>query len=129
MKYLPLLFLSFALYAQDTQEKSPQPLLGIPIVTNSVLLQVLDKITGRMNTLTAKTGETITFGKLHIRVKYCQKSAPEDPPESKAFLEIWEEKIEEKNILFSNWMFASSPSLSTLEHPVYGVWVKECIEN
>ncbi len=130
MKYILLLLLAFPLYAQESTDTSDTqaPLLGIPVVTQSVLLQVLDKITGRMSTLHAKKGEITTFGKLNILVKHCQKSPPEDPPESKAFLEIWDEKDGQKTILFSNWMFSSSPSLSTLEHPVYGVWVKECVE-
>lgn len=130
--FLLCILTSFFLFA-ETEKKNDEPPadppLGIQIITNGAYLQVLDKITGNMSTIVAKIDEIIKFGTIRIRLKYCQKNAPEDVPESKAFVEVWEEKLgESQTILFSNWMFSSSPSLSTLEHPVYGLWVKECAD-
>lgn len=67
------------------------------------------------------------FGTLQITPRLCQKASPEDPPESTAFLEIVDKKPNtQENLIFQGWMFASNPSISALEHPVYDVWVKEC---
>ena len=68
------------------------------------------------------------FGTLEIIVRTCQKTPPEEPPESAAFLEIRDAKPGEAAVvLFTGWMFASSPALSALEHPVYDVWVLDCL--
>ncbi|MBL8805578.1 MAG: DUF2155 domain-containing protein [Rhodospirillales bacterium] len=91
------------------------------------VLQTLDKVTGRVRSLEAPVGEEVTFGPLTIRVRACRKRPPEDPPESAAFLEISERKSAETvNEIFKGWMFASSPAVSALEHPVYDVWVIDC---
>ena len=67
------------------------------------------------------------FGTLSIRVRDCEKSPPEEPPESAAFVEIDETRPGEvRTRVFSGWMFASSPALSALEHPVYDVTLLDC---
>jgi len=91
------------------------------------VLQGLDKVTARISTLEASVGQTVRFGSLEVMVRACRKHPPEEPPESAAFLEIREKKAdEETKLLFSGWMFASSPALSALEHPVYDLWVVDC---
>ena len=91
------------------------------------LLQGLDKITARVSKFEAPVGNPVRFGTLSIRVRDCEKAPPEDPPESAAFLEIDELRPGEDRVrVFSGWMFASSPALSGLEHPVYDVNVLDC---
>jgi hypothetical protein len=93
----------------------------------AAVLQGLDKVTARISTLEAGVGQTVRFGSLEITVRACRKHPPEEEPESAAFLEIREKKAdEEPKLLFSGWMFASSPALSALEHPVYDLWVVDC---
>lgn len=92
-------------------------------------LQGLDKITARTTTLRAPIGSEVEFGTLRITVRACLTTPPTEPPESAAFLQI--DAIEADGTeqrAFSGWMFASSPSLSALEHPVYDVWVVACDE-
>jgi hypothetical protein len=113
-----------------------------------VKLRALDKITGNSTDISAKVGETLTFGRLKVTVKACFQARPEDAPESAAFLEIratatagkaqndtaaetarmhrGPQPIGPDGLLFSGWMFASSPGLSALEHPTYDVWVISC---
>ena len=55
----------------------------------------------------------------------CRKTPPEEAPESASFLEIDDDVGNER--VFSGWMFASSPGVSALEHPVYDVWVLDCV--
>ena len=91
------------------------------------LLQGLDKITARVSKFEAPVGTPVRFGTLLIRVRDCEKNPPEEPPESAAFLEIDEVRPGEVNLrVFSGWMFASSPALSVLEHPVYDVNLLDC---
>ena len=92
------------------------------------VLHGLDKMTARVFALEVKHNQPIRFGTLRITVRGCKRTPPEDPPESAAFLEVIEEKKDETpQLIFSGWMFASLPSVSALEHPVYDVWVTECI--
>ncbi len=94
-----------------------------------VKLQSLDKATARTMTFEAKVGSTLKFGSLYMRVQNCQKSSPIDEPESAAFLQIWEVDTNEKSDwVFSGWMFSSSPGLSAMDHPIYDVWVIECLD-
>jgi len=91
------------------------------------VLQGLDKVTARISTLDAPIDEPVRFGSLEITARTCQKRPPEETPESAAFLEIRDIKPGEAPVsVFSGWMFASSPALNALEHPVYDVWVIDC---
>lgn len=97
------------------------------IAYDTVLLQCLDKVTARVTTIDAPVGEVVPFGTLEIIARSCDKRPPEETPESAAFLDIWEVRPGEPAIsVFRGWMFASSPALSALEHPVYDVWVLDC---
>ncbi|WP_247878546.1 DUF2155 domain-containing protein [Niveispirillum sp. SYP-B3756] len=94
-----------------------------------VVLQGLDKVTARTSTFEAKVGDVVQFGQLSIEVKSCRKAPPIDPPESAAFLDISEIPTTAGAApvpVFVGWMFASSPALSAMEHPVYDIWVKDC---
>jgi hypothetical protein len=102
------------------------PAAAIPMDT--VLLQGLDKITARVSQIKVPVGGTVTFGALQITARACDKHPPEETPESAAFLEVVETRPDEKPVLrFSGWMFASSPALSALEHPVYDLIVLDCV--
>jgi hypothetical protein len=91
------------------------------------VLQGLDKITARVSTFDAPVGTPVRFGTLSILVRDCEKTPPEETPQSGAFLQIDEAQPGEGDVrLFSGWMFASSPALSALEHPVYDVELLDC---
>ncbi len=94
----------------------------------TAVLQALDKVTARISVLQVPVDGTVSFGTLSITARACHKAPPEEPPENAAFLEIVEVRRDEPSrVLFSGWMFSSSPGLSTLEHPVYDVWVVDCV--
>jgi hypothetical protein len=94
------------------------------------VLRGLNKITARVTTMVVPVGETVNFGTLRIKCDVCQKHPPEESPESAAFLEIVEERSgQAPEKVFSGWMFASSPGLSSLQHPIYDVWVLDCVNN
>lgn len=91
-----------------------------------VVLRGLDKVTGRISTMTVNVGEKARFGALDIYVRVCFAHPPEETPENAAYLDIVENKPEGQLKLFSGWMFSSSPALSAMEHPVFDVWVLRC---
>jgi len=94
----------------------------------TVELQGLDKVTARTMTFQVGIGETVKFGALVITVQACDRTPPTEPPESTVFLDIYEAREgEARTDLFHGWMFASSPALNALEHPVYDVWALECM--
>ncbi|WGF86960.1 DUF2155 domain-containing protein [Marinivivus vitaminiproducens] len=94
-----------------------------------VRLQGLDRVTARISTIDAAIDAPVTFGALQITVRSCMATPPTEPPESAAFLQI-DEVVEDQapRRVFSGWMFASSPSASAMEHPVYDVWVLTCLD-
>ena len=101
-----------------------------PTLENGVVvLQGLDKVTARVSVLELRIGDEIRFGSLAIRARACLETPPTEPPESAAFLEIDEvESGDGTRRVFTGWMFASTPGISALEHPVYDVWVIDCQE-
>jgi hypothetical protein len=100
---------------------------ALAIPGENVVLRAMDKITARVSTITVPVGGTVTFGSLKITAKACDKHPPEETPEASAFLDVVEEKPgEAPQPRFQGWMFASSPALSALEHPVYDLWVLDC---
>lgn len=102
---------------------------GSPSVPMPVAeLQALDKVTARIRTLTAPVGGSVEVGSLTVKVLACYVTEPSEPPESAAFLQIDEDSPVEPVRLFSGWMFASSPGLSALDHPVYDVWLTGCVD-
>jgi hypothetical protein len=91
------------------------------------VLQALDKVSARVSVLEVPVGKSVAFGNLEITARACDKRPPEETPESAAFLEIVENQPNEPPVpRFTGWMFASSPALNALEHPVYDVWVVDC---
>jgi hypothetical protein len=94
-----------------------------------IKLQSLDKASARTMTFEARVGSTVKFGPIYIKIQSCRKAPPMEQPESAAFLQIWEVTPRGKSEwIYSGWMFASSPALSPMDHPIYDVWVLDCLE-
>ena len=116
-----------AIYAFTTSFVTLLPQIVVAEPYQTVVLQGLDKVTARVSTIEAPLGDTVTFGTLEIIARHCDKRPPEETPESTAFLDIWEVRpLEPAKSIFRGWMFASSPALNALEHPVYDIWVLDC---
>jgi hypothetical protein len=100
---------------------------AIAIDGNVVVLKGLDKVTARVSTFDLAIGSTVRFGSLKIVARACDRTPPEEAPESTVYLDITDLRPGGVPLdLFHGWMFASSPALNALEHPVYDVWVLEC---
>lgn len=91
------------------------------------LLQGLDKTSARVSKFEAALNTPVRFGDLSIVVRDCEKNPPDQRPENAAFLEITELRTgEPPKLIFTGWMFSSSPALSALENPIYDVNVLDC---
>jgi hypothetical protein len=110
---------------------------GKTLVANEWLIgdvgvfQGLDKITARIKTFKIKVGVSKTFGILDINLQKCVYSKPLDEPESIAYIKVLDisEKYsvnKDKLSIFEGWIFASSPALNAMEHPVYDVSLISC---
>lgn len=87
----------------------------------------LDKVTARISRLEIGLGQTVRFGSLVVTPRACYSRPPTEPPKTTAFVEVVEVKIDgSQKPLFSGWMFAESPGLNAVEHPVFDVWLTEC---
>ena len=87
----------------------------------------LDKITGRTIAFEAATGETVQFGTLQITERACFARPATEAPQTETFVEV-DEVGAGKNYkrIFSGWMFAASPGLHGIEHPIYDIWLTGC---
>jgi hypothetical protein len=105
----------------------PAPQSGPAPVAVGVILGGLDKVAARTAKFEVNMKQKVFYNTLIVTALACKTRPPEEPPESAAFLEIQERKSDGTvQKIFSGWMFASSPALNALEHPVYDVWVVNC---
>ena len=96
---------------------------------SSAEFNTLDKITARTKNIEINLNEDAALGSLIINLRSCQNRPPDFLPESAAYVEIFDtlnQSLEEKNLVFSGWMFSSSPAISSLEHPVYDISLVSC---
>ncbi len=106
----------------------PGMVCAADIEASRVLLRGVDKITGRTQMSEVDIGSKSQFGALVISAEKCLKRPPEETPENAAFLKISEVGLNgAETVVFNGWMFSSNPALSAMEHPVYDIWVVDCI--
>lgn len=147
MRFLTIAFL-IAAFAVSASAQTVKPGLGVGVMENgqkpsvddavpdengikrAVVMEGLDKITGRTMEFLVPLGVPVQFYKLIIVARACHTRPPEEVPETSAFLEIDQTDPETgTQRAFTGWMFASSPAIHALEHPVYDVWVIDCKTN
>lgn len=87
----------------------------------------IDKITGRITTFDVYVNETVQFGALQVTPKVCYSRDESEAQKIDAFIEVDEITLDRKiRRIFSGWMFADSPALNAVEHPIYDVWLTGC---
>lgn len=87
----------------------------------------LDKITGRIVTFEVAVDETVQFGALQLTPRVCYTRPPTESAKTTGFLEVDEVTLDNKyRRIFTGWMFAASPGLHAIEHPIYDVWLVDC---
>ena len=91
-------------------------------------LKALDKITAKTSTFRLTVGETKFFGLLEIKALKCQLSENNDSTDAVAYLQVKDISNKDNNqvFLFNGWTFASSPTLQSIDHPIYDLWITGC---
>jgi hypothetical protein len=127
--------------AQPANPPPPQPADTAPQSDDTVVTETptqkipngravfsgLDKITGRIISFDAAIGETVQFGALQVTARACYTRPPTEATNTDAFVDVDEVTLKgEIKRIFTGWMFASSPGLHAVEHPIYDVWLTDC---
>jgi hypothetical protein len=87
----------------------------------------LDKITGRIISFEVAINETVQFGALQITPRVCYSRPPTDAPQTDTFAQVDEiDELKQTKRIFSGWMFADSPGLHGVEHPIFDIWLTAC---
>ena len=91
-------------------------------------LTALDKITAKTSTFRLAVGENKFFGSLEIKALKCQLSENNDLTDTVAYLQVKDLSNKDNNqvFLFNGWTFASSPTLQSIDHPIYDLWITGC---
>ena len=101
--------------------------VGKPIENPVAVFSGLDKITGRIISFDVYINETVQFGALRVTPRVCNTNPPTEEPNTMVFAEVDEITLDSKiRRIFTGWMFAASPGLNAVDHPVYDVWLKDC---
>lgn len=114
--------------APQPKAAQPEVVAPTPRITNPVaVFNGLDKITGRVTEFDAPIDRTSTFGALKVTPHVCYTRPPTEAPNTTSYVDVEEITLaNEQRKIFSGWMFASSPGLSGVEHPIYDVWLVDC---
>lgn len=106
---------------------SVAPAAAEKIANKVAVFSGLDKITGRIITFDVYIGETVQFGMLQVTPRVCYSRPETEAAATDAFVQVDEVTLDSHiREIFNGWMFASSPGLNAVEHPVYDVWLSDC---
>ena len=103
-----------------------------PAFADHAVIRGLDKSTGHAQDYSLTIGRPARIGSLEVIARSCWKAAPEDAPEVKIFVDVYdhpparEGEESPRQPIFHGWLFASSPGLNGLDHPVYDIWAIDC---
>jgi hypothetical protein len=93
----------------------------------TLMLRGLDKITGRSFDIVAPLDTPVKFATLTVTARYCYSTPQSETPETAAFVQIDDARPDKPAMrIFSGWMYASSPGLNGMQHPLYDVWAIFC---
>jgi len=103
-----------------------------PAYAQRAVIRGLDKVTGHAADYTLTVGRAARVGSLEVIARACDKSAPEETPEVRIYVEVYdnppvrEGEESERREIFHGWLFASSPGLNAVDHPTYDIWAIDC---
>lgn len=142
-----LLFASIKSYAQNTNDQKnnddsalqPSGVVYLDDKSDNVkfssiaIVQILNKTTAKSSLVELKINQKINLGTITLKARKCWQAPLEQKPETKILLEVFENKVTdsinqvvENTRVFYGWLFASSPSISGMEHPIYDITAISC---
>lgn len=106
---------------------APRPAPARPVGPMTLIMRGLDKITGRATTVLVPIGQSAQYATFTVSAKYCYTTPSTETPETAAFVQVDDHRPDQAaRRIFSGWMYASSPGLHGVEHPIYDIWVISC---
>ena len=106
---------------------SASPALAETISNPIASFSGLDKITGRITNFDVYIDETVQFGALQITPRVCYTRPPTETQRTSVFIEVDQVSLKGgSERIFTGWMFAESPALNPIDHPVYDIWLVDC---
>lgn len=117
-----------ALYASGVAALASGVNAQSPRIDNgAAVFSALDKVTATIEKLEIPVGETVEFGALKVTPQACYSRPATEQPKTTTFVQVDEVQLDgSQNRIFSGWMFAESPGLNAVEHPVFDVWLTAC---
>lgn len=106
--------------------------LATPAYADRAVIRGLDKVTGHAQDYALTLGRPAHIGSLEVIARACTKSAPEEQPEVRIYVDVFdnpppaEGQQAQRQEIFHGWLFASSPGLNAVDHPVYDLWAVDC---
>lgn len=103
-----------------------------PAYADRAVIRGLDKVTGHARDYQLTLGRPARIGTLEVTARACAKSAPEEQPEVRIYVDVIdtppapEGQEPQRHEIFHGWLFASSPGLNAVDHPVYDLWAVDC---
>ena len=101
--------------------------LAEPITGTSAKLKLLDKTTNKVTQKIINVNSIIDWESLNIQIYACYSTPPEEIPEDYVLLEIKDTLSIKKEYIYRGWMISSSPDVTPLEHPIYDLWLIDCM--
>jgi hypothetical protein len=128
MMRLILTFIVFIVGLAPGLSVAPGPSVADSKIANPIaVFAALDKVTARVSKLEIEIDNTTLFGALKITPRACYTRPPTEPPLTSVFVEVDEIQLNgQERRIFTGWMFAQSPGVHSVEHPVFDVWLTSC---
>ena len=116
---------NITLNKSDDISSEPKSLKDDKVYIN---LTALDKITAKTSSIKLAIGDKKIFGSLEIQALKCQLSESSDTSDAVAYIQVKDLSAKDNNqvFLFNGWTFASSPTLQSIDHPIYDLWITSC---
>ena len=116
---------NITLNKSDDISSEPKSLKDDKVYIN---LTTLDKITAKTSSIKLAIGDKKIFGSLEIQALKCQLSESSDTSDTVAYIQVKDLSAKDNNqvFLFNGWTFASSPTLQSIDHPIYDLWITSC---
>lgn len=103
--------------------------MAAEISTNSALMQAMDKVTGRVNKVIVPVNSKVSYGDFSLVLRACKKRPAEETPENFAFVDVADKSFgSDEYSIFRGWLISSTPGINAIEHPIYDMWLLECID-
>ena len=91
--------------------------------------KLLNKTTNKVSTKDILVSSKISWETLNIEVLYCGSTPPTEIPEDYVLIDVYDTINNENTNIYKGWMISSSPDVTSLQNPIYDLWLVDCIND